>query len=200
MPKCPPSLRPRGLRIMATMLLGGLVCALSGGCLILEDDVVYPDLPRKKNSPPRINLEASMHPDTREGTIYVGGCDEFHVSVDDDDVSDTLRNLWFVDPDQNHYTSVAHSGKAVPPGTIVTRTVSAPATLFNQLSGLTDLKRHVVEVWVTDSDFEITSSGLRVVQPTPGVSDGGVDGGALTVLPTYYADSYLWMVQVVKCP
>lgn len=201
MPKYPPSLRLRGLRIMATMLLGGLVCALSGGCLILEDDVVYPDLPRKKNSPPRINLEASMSPPTREATIRVGGCEanDFHVSVDDDDVTDTLRSYWFVDPNQ-YYTSPSSYAKPAPGGTLVTRVLSAPVNVYNQISNLVSGQTHVVEVWVTDSDFEFTDTGLRVVQPTQLASDAGIDAGSASVLPTYYADSFGWRLTVVKCP
>lgn len=190
----------RGFRAMAAMLLLAGVTALSSGCLVLEDDPVFPDLPAKKNTPVRIVLNAAITPADRVGPVYVGGkCSAaglFSVQAFDDDLPDTLHSLWFVDPQASHKASASSPvfpGRATTPGAQKMRTLSSPAGVANQLSTLMDQKRHIVEVWVTDGEFKEDS--VEAEQPNGLLPDGGS-----TPVNEYFTDSYLWLVEAQPCP
>jgi hypothetical protein len=170
----------------ARVLLAMFTTALLGGCLILEDDPVFPDLPAKKNSPVRIQRVSS--PPQRESTIRPRSCGavEFSVTVlDEDTVGTTVRSLWFVDPVPG-YASGEFRGENVPGGT---RQLVAPPRFIEKLETLTDGIRHRVEVWVTDGEF--VPGGIDVVPP---------GASAEVPLNEYGSDSALWLIEVQACP
>jgi hypothetical protein len=182
---------PKRLGALA-VLAQALLCLGTQGCLLPQDDVVFPDLPPKKNSPLRI---VSQQPPMREVSLKVGAlsttcpANEFSVIVKDEDLGDTTRSLWFIDRTMDT-PPVAQTGYV--PGGSVQRVVTAPAALVSQLSALVDGQRHNVEVFVTDGEFSDTVG--QATYPAGGyLPDGGLRDVA-------YVDSYLWLVEVQRCP
>lgn len=184
---------------MARMLLWLLAGASLEGCLLPQDDQVFPSLPPRKNSPLQI---VGQVPAQRE-TTYLGTCAEqpaFQVDVSDLDLRDTLKAVWFIDRTP---TSTAYLGAPVFPTGTERRTVSSPRDRFvTDLNALVGPTRRVVEVFVTDGDF--TSLGETILAERPPVTweDGSPvqlpDGGPVSNPAS--VDSYVWLVEVQSCP
>jgi hypothetical protein len=168
---------------------------LSLGCVVPQDDIVFPTLPPRKNFPLRI---VRQEPLSREVTYLAGNCaTPFSVNVVDPDVGDRIRYQWYVD---RTVDSTPVGSGFVNPGSGDKR-VTSSAALNSRLAGLIDGKRHVVEVFVTDGEFAIDNIG------PPSYPSGGtftrplLDGGTETLeLDQAYLDSYLWLVEVQRCP
>lgn len=164
------------------------------GCVIPQDDVVFPDLPLKKNSP--LSIVSYSPPGQREQTAEVGMSSAtckpsvFSVVVKDDDVNDQTRSLWYIDRTEG---SSGIPGIADSVGSSI-RTVKAPNTFNNQLSTLVDGKRHLVEVFVTDGDFDQDKVGEASRPPVGTLTDGGA------LIDPAYVDFNFWLVQVERCP
>ncbi len=210
-----------GARIVAAMLLGWTLLALSG-CFVLEDDPVLPDVPRKRNSPPRI---VGQTPQDNFTNVQIGpSCSpEFSVRVEDDDRGDTLAHKWWVDANPGYVSDIKNSeilGIPVIGGKDLVRVVKAPKAVINHLA---DGKSHRVEVFVTDGHFETDSliPGANPIEPPVLVPrDAGClpeDAGCYfngAVLPSgeifdagfdlladeAYRVSYMWLVTTEACP
>ena len=186
---------------MARLLLLGCLTLMESACLLPQDDTVLPDLPPKKNSPLRV-LAPSIKPEQRKTTIHVGTVSEtcprpeFSMTVSDDDTADPIRSLWFVDPTPNYEptsTNPVFSGGVIFGGTSVTRQVTAPNAMLTFLNGLVDGKEHLVEAWVTDSEFDPNAPPTSVSRPDRTLPDG-------TIVPDIaYTDSNVWVVTVEDC-
>lgn len=201
----------KGAGTMAVLLLLALGAALSG-CLVPQDDQVFPALPPKKNSAPKIVGEKPVQ---RVTTVAVGpvtaGCPrvEFSVSVKDEDTADTIRSIWFVDaaPDfRPTPSSPEFVGAPVFGGSDLVRTVKAPASVITQLTGLIDGRSHRVDVWITDGEFAADS--IDVTHPPVPLADGTTsfdcatslpDGGRPQFCDSAYKDNYVWLVEVQSC-
>ncbi len=166
----------------------GLAWALLGlgltGCLLPQDDLVFPSIPPNKNAPPII---VSQNPPSQ--VVTVCPTTEFSVSVFDDQ-GDTLQVLWYIDR-----TSESDN----PVGAATTIRAGAPKTakgaLDNRLNGLIETGRHLVEVFVTDGLFSPTITPLSY--PRGGTTDGG---SAAPELDVAYVDQRSWFVEVKRCP
>ncbi len=160
-------------------------------CLIPQDDQVRPELPVKKNSPPKIVGES---PQLRSTFYRAVGCrsnPNFRVTVEDEDANDTLRSLWFVDfttPDTSRYF-LADAVSAESDGgrrTAKPREIVAPASVTSYLLGTT-FGTHLLTVFVADSQFAGLDTGTIGLEPL------GNDRG--------YQDSYTWVLSVEPvCP
>jgi hypothetical protein len=181
-------------RGLAGSLLGVWVVVAGVGCVIPQDDVVFPDLPQKKNSP--LKIVTWSPPGQREQTAEVGVSSAtckptvFSVVVNDPDANDQTRSLWYIDRTEG---SPGIPGIADSVGSN-TRTVRAPNTFANRLSTLVDGKRHLVEVYVTDGDFDQDKFGEASRLPVGTLIDGG------PLLDPAYVDFNFWLVQVERCP
>ena len=117
---------------------------------------------------------------------------EFSVKVFDEDVTDTINSLWFIDKGPN---TVPFTTTPRIPMNTTTRTVSAPTalTFTNALSNLS-LGKHLLTVYVADGFFNEVVSGEVTVQDRMVMWDGGV------LTDKSYIDSFTWSVEVVRCP
>lgn len=197
------SLGWHGRFTMARGLLCALVALTSGACLMTQDDDVLPALPPRRNSPPRI-LAESLEPDQPRKTIYLGPASEtcpppeFSLTVADDDVTDQLRSMWFVNAENGYIASptnpvFAFSGGVIYGAGEVNRQVKAPGSMLTYLASLKDGRSHLVEVWVTDGEFEIDAPPTKVTRPPRTLPDG-------TEVRDYgYTDSNLWDITVEDC-
>lgn len=180
---------------MARLLLL-VTCAAASGCLLPQDDVVYPDLPPAKNSPLRI---VATKPQQAIITVPIGttpGCKpEFNATVvDPDHKSDSIRSLWFVDPQGGDFMTarLIVSGATVFPNVNDGRTVTAPTAVITQLSSLNDGRPHNLWVFVTDGEF--VGATLDTFKLNRTLPDG------TTVEDSAYIDSFWWQVEVQACP
>ncbi len=188
--------------MVARLLLAVAGALMSSACLIAPDDTVLPDLPPKRNSPLRV-LAASVVPAQRKSTIYVGlpspTCrpTEFSLTVADDDVVDAIRSQWFVDPDVAYVpstTNPAFSGGVIFGASAVNRLVKAPNAMLTFLSSLKDGREHLIEAWVTDSDFDADAPPTKVSRPPRTLPDG------TQVADFGYTASNVWVITVEDCP
>lgn len=187
---------------MARLLLCGAVALLEGACLIPQDDTVLPDLPPKKNSPLRV-LAPTAKPAQRRTTVQVGTpgptClrPEFSMTVLDEDTGDPIRSQWYVDPTATYEqtpTNPVFTGAVIFGGTSTTRQVTAPNAMLTFLASLVDGKEHLVEAWVTDSEFTPDAPPTSVFRDQRVLPDG-------TEVPdTAYTDFNVWVVKVEPCP
>lgn len=163
-----------------------------------------PSTPEIKNSPLRV-ISGMADPATREITLRSGTCaptQKFSVSVDDPDVTDVVRSLWFIDPNER-YAGGASGNPAVTTGSTL-REVRAPGVFMQQVAGLVDGRKHRVEVVVTDGEFveealidPLTMERkpfLKVMRPSVALRDGG------TQQVEAFRDEYVWLVEVTPCP
>lgn len=187
---------------LARLLLPVATSLFVEGCLLPQEPNTFPDLPPKRNTPPRI-LPAGRTPDDKVATILIAsaGCTDippaFSVQVVDEDVGDgpqpvydTIQHQWFVDRTRGGTRAIGGNPIYDPPSP--TRTVTSPPELLNTLSRLTDQERHVVEVYVTDGLF---TADVNVVGPSDRMKhklDGGVND-------TAYLDMFSWYVEVAFC-
>lgn len=158
------------------------------------------------NRPVRVIL-GRADPAARETTFRNGTCaptQKFSVLVDDPDATDTVRALWFIDPNERYAGGVpGNSGVPVMTGSTV-REVRAPGAFLAQVAGLTDGRKHRIEVVVTDGEFvedelvdPVTTEKkpfLRVMRPAVALNDGGPQQVEA------FRDDYVWLVEVTPCP
>ncbi|MFO0596007.1 MAG: hypothetical protein U0228_11900 [Myxococcaceae bacterium] len=176
-------------------MAGLLLCLWSvvfTSCLIPQDDQIAGDLPPRRNTPLRIVDTTPSEPQTSYDTRCAAGMTEFSVKVFDEDVTDTINSLWFIDKGPN---TVPFTTTPRIPMNTTTRTVSAPTalTFTNALSNLS-LGKHLLTVYVADGFFNEVVSGEVTVQDRMVMWDGGV------LTDKSYIDSFTWSVEVVRCP
>jgi hypothetical protein len=167
-------------------LLALWVALLIEGCILPQDEVVLPQLPPTKDSPPRI--VKAIEPEDQVATVRAGfgqpGCEDlpvpFSVAVADSDLSDKISHVWYVDRDKKFE---ALTGTSVDTRQEI-RTVTSPGLLTTRLRERADRQRHLVEVHVTDGLFD---EGVGKVSP-----GNGMDAA--------YLATYFWYVQVDPCP
>lgn len=187
-PANPWTSRPRDAsRRLARLLLalGASLCL--AGCLLPQDEAVFPDLPPRRNTPPRI---LDYAPPDLVTSVFVGtSCvnTTFTLSVEELDTSDTLKSQWFIDRTRS---SPSYQGASVP-GPATQRNIEAPASLLLGLGSFLDLQRHTVEAFITDSEFtETVGTATRAPVTLP-------DGGVLQ--DTGYVVTKAWFVDVKPC-
>jgi hypothetical protein len=176
---------------MAGLLLAVVVGPLGSGCLLPQDDQVFPELPPRRNTPPRI---VNWAPEARAVYFSSTGCPNqaFSVTVVDDDTSDTLRALWFINRTKD---SQPYSSSPLFPSASATRTIPAPTGRF-----VTDLANlsvgfHQVTVFVTDGDFrEVVDGNISADRPPRALPDGGL------VDDVAFIDTFSWFLEVQQCP
>jgi hypothetical protein len=164
------------------------------GCLIPQDDVVFPNLPDQKNLP--LQIKGHTPGPDREQTVIAGdkciatstpiGVTVFEQNVDDSTISqwyiDRTNNSGFVDGDTTF-------------GGSTQRIISASGAVIRALGTKADGKRHTLEVFVTDGDkFVPGEVGTATKRPYGVAPDGGI------LADTAYVDTYLWLLQVENCP
>lgn len=185
---------------MAGMLLCVMtVCGPMFGCLLPQDDQVIDALPKKKNSPLFLIPENAQPPQQRIAYYSSTQCNNpvFSIGVKDDDLSDTMRSLWFIDKETSR-TVVTYSPSVVNPTTTSPgRQITAPTVSFtNALANLTP-GTHLVTVYVTDSEFEEVADPkdpVRVRRAQVVLADGQ------TAPDTAYVVSFTWVLDVEPCP
>ena len=183
--------RSAGFRL-ATMLLVGWGSAASSGCLLPQEDQVFPFIPDSRNLPPLI-LDTGRRPVQQRSPIQVGpSCStEFVIFVQDE--SPTIQHQWFVDPKPTHIPS----GRDGTPqtGTATTRReLRPPSGLFTDLAIVADKNEHLVEVVITDGVFKETTQ-LEIASNEVGRDETG-DAGQKTP----YSVSFTWFGAVTSCP
>ncbi len=183
------SSRSPPLRRLAHVLL----LTVGTGCLVPQANPEFFDLPPKVNSAPAI---VGALPKQQQAVIYIGtptaGCsvtDSLQVTVREPDISDISRSLWYIDPSTN---SGPVSPASVVFGGSPDRVLIAPAALANQMSTLTDGRAHVVQVFVSDSEFTTSFPPQGVREPIS-LPDGG------TTADPAYVVSYIWLITVERC-
>jgi hypothetical protein len=169
------------------------VCGPLFGCLLPQDDQVIESLPKKKNSPVFLR---SVTPELRSKFYSSNQCanEPFKVRVSDDDLTDTMRSLWFVDK-ANNPTPYSPS-PLLPPGT-AGREITAPTSLSftNVLANLTS-GTHLLSVYVADSEFrEVTAAGDVTAERAPVLLANGD-----TATDTAYVIQFTWVLDVEPCP
>jgi hypothetical protein len=175
---------------LARPLLGIAVSLCFAGCLLPQDDAVFPDLPPRRNTPLRI---VNWSPQDLRTTVLVGasassGCaTTFSVVVEDLDLPDTTQSQWYLDRTS---TSPSFNGETSFGGATL-RTIKAPTALLAQLGSFVDNQRHLVELFVTDGQFtEVVGEARRA--PVV-LADGGV------LEDRAYVDTKAWFVEVQRC-
>ncbi|MEW5740470.1 MAG: hypothetical protein AB1938_16200 [Myxococcota bacterium] len=162
---------------------------------------MLPELPPKKNAPLRV-LPQTAKPAQRRTTIFVGtlspSCprNEFSMTVYDEDSDDPIRSQWYIDPETNYEPTPdrpVFTGNPIFGGTSVTREVTAPNAMLTFLASLKDGNEHIVEGWVTDSEFVQDAPPTQVFRPPRTLADG------TEVMDTPYTDFNVWVVKVENC-
>ena len=195
--------------IMAGHLLCGLVGVLIQGCLIPPDYQVLNDLPAGKNHRPSI---LNPHPQMETDLDIDISCRlknvPFTASVEDLDITDAIRNRWFVDPDAT-FASASYDGVTVPglvalpdggqPNPVRETLIQAPSGVyldpaFANFPGMT----HQVTLVIADGEF---LTGINVV-PRATVDVTAPDGGTMQLTDPNYTATYTWIVQpkLAPCP
>lgn len=182
--------------IMARLLLCGAVVAGGSGCLFPQSDQVVPTLPPVKNQPLQIKVSkpAAQPYDFTTGTVpSTPGtpCDplDFSVSVEDRDLKDDIRSLWFIDK-----TDVSLPFRPAPvQGTDqLTRTVTQPnSTAFRTAMTSLTTGTHLLTVFVVDTDFDEGVEGTLKPTTTPVSMPDGSE-----VQEPGSMDSYTWVLNV----
>lgn len=184
------------MKIMARVLLCAALGSGGSGCLFPQSDQVLPTLPPVKNQPLQIVLsEPAAQPydftsGTRPNTPGTP-CDEktFFVNVDDRDLGDTIRSLWFIDKTN---VSLPFRPSPVKPTQTETRTISQPnSTSFRTAMTSLTTGTHLLTVFVVDTDFdEGIDNTLSATSTTVDMPDGSQaqDPGSI--------DSYTWVLRV----
>ncbi|MFZ5442843.1 MAG: hypothetical protein ACOZQL_22750 [Myxococcota bacterium] len=182
---------------MAGLLLCLWGCTPLMGCLIPQDDQVLPDLPPRKNSPPRI---VSNLPKQSISYFTSAMCSAqnvpFKVVVSDDDVSDTLRSLWLIDydPSLGSAASAPFIPNAVTSRGQPLRDMPEP-TAQSFKSALANLTAgtHLLTVYVADREFQEFTGVVATVEREIFVGDASVPD-------TGFTDSFTWVLKVESCP
>lgn len=161
-----------------------MASAMGAGCVWPQDDQVLPEIPPRRNSPPRIllntvtpQLDTNVGPNCRPA---------FSFNVEDPDTGDLIRNRWFVFK-QGEARTLYFDGRALQPSTTAVRQtrVVAPDALFSAASELVQNGEHRLEVVIADGEL---GEGATPLPRTRGLPDGG------TVDDPTYIDSFVWFV------
>lgn len=184
------SLTPRGTPAMAGLLLMAVVCAPLAGCLFPQDDQVLPELPPKRNGPLKIVDQDPREPRAtfRNTTLCPEQNPTFKLTVDDEDIADTVRSRWFVGTqtfEGRNVTSTGSRGREVfaPPES------SFKTALANLTAGDTEL----LTVFVADTEVRVVDGQISVEPRTRVLPDGTMveDKGSF--------DSFTWVLDVEAC-
>jgi hypothetical protein len=164
------------------------------------------------NQPVRI-ISQSNQPSDREPMLRLGpNCPRddamFSVRVGDPDPSDSIRAIWFIDPNDRYVITPTTPVFLGNPGTLIpgtdVRLVSSPSSLRVALPQFADGKRHRVEVVVADGDFFES----QVLDPATGESRPFLDvsrppvrtaSGQVFALQASRDDT-VWFVEVSTSP
>jgi hypothetical protein len=196
---------------MATMLLWLSVAGGQMACVLPQEDQIITELPGAANRPPRI-LPGIAEPPQRESTVQLGAnCNRtnFSVQVDDPNPTDSIRALWFIDPNERYVQSgpnqpviQGNPGSPIGAGSTV-RLVQANTQFFAALARFNDGRKHRVEVVVTDGEFIEserpdpqggTQAFLDIVRPAIRTASGEV------IPVAAYRDEFVWLVEVETLP
>lgn len=187
--------RESGRPAMAGMLLCLAACTSLMGCLIPQDDQVIPELPPRKNTPPRI---VATSPGINAKFFTTASCaamnKPFSVTVADDD-DDNLRSMWFIDYEPPMAAVTPFIPNAVPPTPGAPARVVSEPTAQNFKSAMANLTAgtHLLSVYVADREFQEFNGLVLTVDRQLKVGDASVtDFG--------YVDSFTWVVKVEPCP
>lgn len=174
-------------------------------CLLPQDDQIITPLPLPANRPLRV-LPGLAVPEQREARARFGiNCPlpVFSVKVEDPNLSDTIRALWFIDPIESYLGgSLGNNGVQVSGGSTI-RELKIASELIPRLRTLTDGRTHRVEVVVTDGDFET----VELIDPTTmerkpflRVKRDARTIDNVSVPVEAFRDDYLWLVEVDTTP
>ncbi len=188
-----------GDRRLAVKLLSVCAAAALSGCLLPQDDQVYPRIPSSQNLPPVI-LDTGRKPVQTPTPVVTGiTCKpEFQVLVQDD--SPTIQHKWFIDPESDYippadgtnpgYVGENQSGTA---GTI--RVLKPLSGFFNYLATLKGTN-HRVDVVITDGNLAEKPNGALDYAP----NSIGFDELGNEVKLTPYHVIFTWTVSIQPCP
>jgi hypothetical protein len=185
---------------MAAMLLAGGASLALSGCLLFEDYPVLPTLPPELNGPMQF-VTSQIVPPQHIATLRVPGqCrEELFVTVDDENQmppdggvdpnpAEMIHSLWFVPGAQ------PVAGNPVPHWGV--RTISALPAVYTAMLGLVgDGQQHMVEVRVTDGEYQQRTDGTYEAQPYPLFLPDGTQ-----VTDRVYDLSYVWFLTLEGCP
>lgn len=180
-----------GIPAMAGLLLIALCGLPLTGCLIPQDDQVFPVLPPRRNSPASI---VQQTPEEGRTTFRNGaGCPgnpEFAVLVEDEDISDAMRVRWFVGDLVFQPPNVSSVDR-------VLREIRAPTAggFTTALANLTAGRTELLTVYVADTEI-VVSEGKVSLDARPAFPR--VDGGMAS--DRGYLDSHTWVLDVEPCP
>ncbi|XXF74998.1 hypothetical protein P2318_18165 [Myxococcaceae bacterium GXIMD 01537] len=171
----------------AMRLLGLMVAAASGACLIPQDDTYLAGVPEQRNRPPRI-VESQVQPADRIIQDFGAGglCEvEFSIIVEDPDVDDSISVRWYVDGNPlRQETKLTNNGQALRSDRATLR-----ASLRAANSPLAAPGTHLVEAFVADG-FTIDR------EPAPDRTIKLPDGGV--IYDPVYTATYAWFVSTVQ--
>lgn len=180
------SLASRGTPAMAGLLLMAGVCAPLTGCLFPQDDQVLGELPPKRNGPIKIRYQSPPEPRTTffNGTSCTTSNPAFSVTVDDEDIADTVRSRWFVGLQSFEGRFLLSTGARG-------REVTAPtdsgfrAAMANLAAGTA-----LLTVYVSDTEARVVDGKLVIEPRTRALPDGTMveDEGSV--------DSFTWVLEV----
>ena len=197
MPKRLESQHSTAMQIMARVLLCSALGLVGGsGCLFPQSDQVLPTLPPVKNQPLQIvNVTPAAQPfNFTTGTKPNSGgvpCDDtvFSVLVEDPDVGDTIKSLWYLDKTD---VSLPFRPNPVAPTGATQRTIGQPSSNAFKISMSTlTTGMHLLKVYVVDTEFneeegKDLAAAPRIVQ-LPDGSDAENPGSI---------DQYTWVLNV----
>jgi hypothetical protein len=171
------------------LLMWVLALTAVSGCFWPQDDQLFTEIPRKKNSPPRIVLD-QVKPGGVDVSLKPSSCpNPFSIIVEDPDIADPIYNRWFV------YAPGAKpvayfDGEKLTSSTkpVRDKAIIPPAQWLNISSELMQNGEHRLEVVIADG--LIRGSSATDVEPhSYPLADGG------TVDDSSYIDSYVWVVK-----
>ena len=193
MPNRPKSHAFSDCHALAALLLV-VVGACTTGCLISPEDQMFPNLPSKKNAPPRLIENSVTPPRSEEFVLHLGErCPRQVFSVDIDDDSATLSHAWFVD-DHEHTKSGGDRGDSQS-FTGKVRTLGANPQF---VSGLPPGTKRLVEVIVTDGRFFVNTANLNALDIDS--SETGLDEKGDVVPQQPFRVSCSWVVTIISGP
>jgi hypothetical protein len=176
---------------MAGLLLIAMGCIPLSGCLFPQDEQVLGELPPKRNSTIRIVPERQVPRVTFYNSTTCTGNPTFQLTVEDDDLTDTVTSLWFI----GDLKSQDYRPNPIPPSGSKTRFVTAPSSLGFK-SALANLRvgTETLTVYVSDTGFQEVVDGLVALQERPAPTDPNTPRDE----PSF--DRYTWTLNVEACP
>lgn len=176
----------RSLQVLI-VTLGTLFIAT--GCIIPQEDYVLEPLPAKKNRPVRI-IPSTVSPADSEVRLQNVGCEkEFIVAVEDPDVDDIIRAVFYIDYEPNQPNPLSFSQDILPTSNSAIRPTAARRRFTSEEPNipLFAVGTHTVEVVVTDTSLD----EVRAPRPALTAPDGGI-------LDEGYTDSFTWFITTVS--